>query len=264
MKSLYSHYDTTKINDLPRVNFPGRIVVVNGEAEAERAVDYLMRQDIIGLDTETKPNFKKGGMNAVALLQISSREVCFLFRLCQMGLPDCLVKLLEDRSQLNVPPADPVNQVAERLVDADNPDEVRDLPADQVEAESVDDAPERPLPPPIVPPAVLDDESSKPVLRVVEQLPSFPGGMMEYMKWLSRNLKYPPNARQAKIQGTVMASFVVNSDGTTADVKVVKSAEASLDREALRVLRMMPRWEPGVSEGKPCRTLVHIPVVFKL
>ena len=170
----------------------------------------------------------------------------------------------EDRSQLNMPPADPVNQVAERLVDADNPDEVRDLPADQVEAESVDDAPERPLPPPIVPPAVLDDESSKPVLRVVEQLPSFPGGMMEYMKWLSRNLKYPPNARQAKIQGTVMASFVVNSDGTTADVKVVKSAEASLDREALRVLRMMPRWEPGVSEGKPCRTLVHIPVVFKL
>ena len=80
MKSLYSHYDKTKINELPRVNFPGRIVVVNGEAEAERAVDYLMRQDIIGLDTETKPNFKKGGMNAVALLQISSREVCFLFR----------------------------------------------------------------------------------------------------------------------------------------------------------------------------------------
>lgn len=102
MKSLYSHYDKTKINTLPRVSFPGRIVVINGEEQAKRAVDYLFRQSIIGLDTETKPNFKKGGMNPVALLQVATHEVCFLFRLCQMGMPDCLVKLLEDTTLLKV------------------------------------------------------------------------------------------------------------------------------------------------------------------
>lgn len=102
MKGLYSHYDKTKINGLPRVQFPGRIVVVNGEAEAERAVEVLFRQDIVGLDTETKPVFHKGGMRPVALLQASSRDVCFLFRLCQMGLPDCLVRLLEDTTLLKV------------------------------------------------------------------------------------------------------------------------------------------------------------------
>jgi len=170
----------------------------------------------------------------------------------------------EDRSALNLPPAEQANHIAEHIVDADRPDDVNDLPADQVEAESAEDVPERPLPPPVLPPAVLDEETGKPALRVVEQLPAFPGGMMEFMKWLSRNLKYPPTAKKAKIQGTVTVSFVVNADGTTADVKVVKSADATLDREALRVLRMMPKWEPGVSKGQPCRTLVHIPVVFKL
>ncbi len=169
----------------------------------------------------------------------------------------------EDRSTPNVPPAETAS-IAEHLVDADKADEVRDLQADQVEAESADDVPERPLPPPVLPPAVLDDQTQQPVLRVVEKLPSFPGGMMEFMKWLSRNLKYPSTARQAKIQGTVLLSFVVNADGSTADLKVEKSADASLEREALRVLRMMPRWEPGVNEGRPCRTLVHLPVVFKL
>lgn len=102
MKCLYSHFDKSKIAELPRAVFPGRIVVINGEAEAERAVDMLLKEPILGFDTETRPKFSKGGMNPVALLQVSSHDVCFLFRLCQMGVSDSIVKLLEDREVIKV------------------------------------------------------------------------------------------------------------------------------------------------------------------
>ncbi len=101
-------------------------------------------------------------------------------------------------------------------------------------------------------------------LRVVEQLPQFPGGMMLFMKWLTKNLKYPDAARRQQIQGRVMVAFIVNADGTTVDAKVVNQVHPLLEREALRVIRMMPRWQPGISNGQTCRTLVHIPIVFKL
>jgi len=100
--------------------------------------------------------------------------------------------------------------------------------------------------------------------RVVEQLPEFPGGMVGFMKWLTANLKYPAIAQQQKIQGKVIVSFIVNKDGSTSDVKVVKSVSPYLDREAVRVMRMMPRWKPGENHGKPCRTMFSVPVVFSL
>ncbi|MBQ9677912.1 MAG: 3'-5' exonuclease domain-containing protein 2 [Prevotella sp.] len=95
-KILYSKYDKTKISTLPRVVFEGRIVVVISAAEAEKAVDYLLSQPILGVDTETRPSFKKGHVNQVALLQVSSHEVCFLFRLNQIGMTDAVKRLLED------------------------------------------------------------------------------------------------------------------------------------------------------------------------
>ncbi len=100
--------------------------------------------------------------------------------------------------------------------------------------------------------------------RVVEDLPQFPGGAVEFMKWLTRNLKYPPSAQQRKVQGRVVAQFIVNKDGSISDIVLVEKASPELDREALRVLRMMPKWTPGVMDAKPCRTKVCIPVVFKL
>lgn len=100
--------------------------------------------------------------------------------------------------------------------------------------------------------------------QVVEQLPEFPGGMSEFVKWLTKNLKYPAAAQRNKKQGTVLVAFIINKDGTTTGHKVVKSAAPELDREALRVIRMMPKWKPGEDRGKPCRTYFCIPVVFKL
>lgn len=100
--------------------------------------------------------------------------------------------------------------------------------------------------------------------QVVERLPEFPGGMVEFMKWLTKNLCYPVYARQQKIQGKVVVAFIINKDGTVSGQKVVKSVAPELDREALRVLRNMPKWKPGEDHGQPCRTYFTIPINFKL
>ena len=95
-KTIYSKFDKSKIGTLPRVLFEGRIVVVLTEQEAEKAVRYLLSQPIMGIDTETRPSFKKGAMHQVALLQVSSYDVCFLFRLNQLGMSPSVKQLLED------------------------------------------------------------------------------------------------------------------------------------------------------------------------
>ena len=100
--------------------------------------------------------------------------------------------------------------------------------------------------------------------QVVEQLPEFPGGAVALMKWLTKNLRYPDAARRRKLQGRVVTQFIVNADGSLSDLKVVEPVDPQLDREALRVLSMMPAWKAGNQDGKPCRTMVCIPIVFKL
>lgn len=94
---LVNKFDKQQIADLPRAVFEGRIVVVDSEREAQRAVDFLLRQPLLGFDTETRPTFRPGPMHPVALLQVASRDICFLFRLCHIGLPDCLVSLLSSQ-----------------------------------------------------------------------------------------------------------------------------------------------------------------------
>lgn len=100
--------------------------------------------------------------------------------------------------------------------------------------------------------------------RIVQQLPEFPGGMSAYVKWLTKNLKYPLAAQKQKIEGRVVVSFVINRDGSLTDIKVSKSANPILDSEALRVAKMMPKWKPGLNNNKPCRTLFAVPIDFKL
>lgn len=90
------------MQDLPRATFGGRIFVIETEKEAQKAVRYLLAQPIIGFDTETKPTFRPGPMRPVALLQVSTLDTCYLFRLNKMGLPDCLVDLLQDTGNIKV------------------------------------------------------------------------------------------------------------------------------------------------------------------
>ena len=96
MKTIYSHFDKHAIATLPKALFEGRIIVIQSVGEARRAVTYLSRFPRLGIDTETRPNFKPGGMNPVGLLQVATSDTCFLFRLNYIGLPECVIRLLSD------------------------------------------------------------------------------------------------------------------------------------------------------------------------
>ena len=107
------------------------------------------------------------------------------------------------------------------------------------------------------------EEETK-VFDVVEQMPSFPGGDAELMKYLSTHIKYPVVAEENGIQGRVIATFVVERDGSITDVRVVKSVDPSLDKEAVRVTKAMPHWIPGKQNGSAVRVKYTVPVTFKL
>jgi len=102
------------------------------------------------------------------------------------------------------------------------------------------------------------------VFEVVEQMPSFPGGDKALIEYLSNNIKYPVVAQENGVQGRVVVSFVVEKDGSITDVKVVRSVDPSLDKEAARVVKSMPRWIPGKQNGSAVRVKYNVPVSFKL
>ena len=111
-----------------------------------------------------------------------------------------------------------------------------------------------------VPPAV---EETK-VFDVVEQMPQYKGGDQALMDYLNKSIKYPVIAEENGIQGRVVCTFVVERDGSITDVKVVRSVDPSLDKEAVRVLKAMPKWIPGKQNGSAVRVKFTLPVTFKL
>lgn len=102
------------------------------------------------------------------------------------------------------------------------------------------------------------------VYDVVEQMPSFPGGISGLMTYLNQNTRYPAVAQENGVQGRVVVSFVVGKDGHISDVTVLRSVDPSLDKEAIRVVRNMPRWTPGKQGGEPVRVRYNVPVSFRL
>ena len=117
--------------------------------------------------------------------------------------------------------------------------------------------------PPPPPPAPKPEVSNK-VFDVVEEMPSFPGGQGALMSFLSSNIKYPVVAQENGVQGRVIVGFVVERDGSITDVKVMRSVDPSLDREAQRVVKAMPKWKPGKQNGSAVRVKYTVPVVFRL
>ena len=107
------------------------------------------------------------------------------------------------------------------------------------------------------------EEEAK-VFDVVEQMPSFPGGQSALMEYLHDHVKYPVVAQENGVQGRVVVSFIVERDGSITDVRVVRSVDPSLDREAARVVSSMPRWTPGKQNGSAVRVKYNVPVMFKL
>ena len=102
------------------------------------------------------------------------------------------------------------------------------------------------------------------IFQVVEQMPEFPGGMQKAMEFLGKNIKYPVAAQEAKIEGRVIVQFVVGRDGSVTDVKVMRGVNPELDAEAVRVVSIMPKWNPGKQRGKAVAVKYTMPIMFRL
>lgn len=107
-------------------------------------------------------------------------------------------------------------------------------------------------------------EEENKVFDIVEQQPLFPGGPAALMKYLSENTKYPVVAQENGVQGRVTVQFVVEKDGSISDVHVLRGVDPSLDKEAVRVVKSMPRWTPGKQNGITVRVNYRVPVLFRL
>lgn len=112
-------------------------------------------------------------------------------------------------------------------------------------------------------PVVVEEDENK-IFMVVEQQPEFEGGYEAMMNFIRKNMRYPASARRMGIDGTVYVSFVVGKDGTINDVKVLRGISADCDKEAVRVVQMMPPWKPGKQNGKPVFVRFNLPIKFKL
>ena len=107
-------------------------------------------------------------------------------------------------------------------------------------------------------------QKNQQVFDVVEQMPEYPGGMQALFEYLGQNLKYPGDAKEQKVEGRVIAIFVVETDGSISNVEVVRPVFPSLDAEAVRVLSGMPKWKPGMQSGKVVRVKYTVPINFNL
>lgn len=101
------------------------------------------------------------------------------------------------------------------------------------------------------------------IFGVVEEMPSFPGGMAALMKYIKDNLRYPEICREGAAMGRVNVGFIVNEDGSLSDVKVIRSISPELDKEAIRVVKSMPKWNPAKQNGKVVKMKYVVPVNFR-
>jgi protein TonB len=156
------------------------------------------------------------------------------------------------------PPTVAPNPTLDKVVVSDNqqyehPDDER--PVDEKKK------PEEKINPPVDP---IPLEQLNQGERTVSDTPVPPGGWADFAMWVDKNLQYPGQARQKKIEGNVLAAFNVNPDGTVSDLHVVGKADPILSAEVLRLLKTMGKWKPGIENDVPCKTYVELPFLFKL
>jgi len=109
-----------------------------------------------------------------------------------------------------------------------------------------------------------DVDKTNQVYTFVEHMPQFPGGDAEMIKYLSKNIKYPKKAKKKGIQGTVYITFVVEIDGTLSGIKVLRGVHKDIDKEAIRAISTMPKWEKGSHRDTPARVQINLPIKFSL
>jgi len=155
------------------------------------------------------------------------------------------------------PPPEPpktteVLNIVEDDVEIDDELEIDDTEADQdaaVEIVEIDDE---------------EEVEEAQVFFIVENMPEFPGGDLELRKYIAQHIQYPEVAKENGIQGKVFIQFVVNQKGEVEQVKVVRGVDPSLDKEAIRVIKALPKWKPGSQRGKPVKVSFTVPINFQL
>ena len=167
---------------------------------------------------------------------------------------------IQQTSQETPPPPPPpeVKNVEELIVVEDEKEvESVEIQTEDTEEEIIIQAPVE---------MVEEEEPEEVIFVVVETMPEFPGGNAALFKFLSDNMKYPVIAQENGVQGTVVCQFVVNKDGSIVDVEAVRntSGDPSLEKEAIRVIKAMPKWSPGKQRGKAVRVKYTVPVRFRL
>lgn len=177
----------------------------------------------------------------------------------EVAFEEEMVPITEQEEPKQAPPPPEAPKVEEVLQIADNDANVEEttIQSNEDKGEAVEIK---------YTPAVVEEEEveEQQIFQVVEEMPEFPGGMAECMKFLAKNIKYPTIAQENGVQGRVIVQFVVNKDGTIVDPVVVRSVDPYLDKEALRVIKAMPKWKPGKQRGKAVRVKYTVPVTFRL
>lgn len=159
------------------------------------------------------------------------------------------------------PPPPPPAPVVEEIINIVEND--KDI--EQVEVQSTEDDQSQAQAIVAMPaPKEEEEEVTNEIFTVVEDMPAFPGGETALLQYISKSVKYPVIAQENGIQGRVIVSFVIERDGHVADATVVRGVDPSLDKEALRVVKSMPKWTPGKQRGKPVRVKYTLPVTFRL
>jgi len=165
------------------------------------------------------------------------------------------------RQQLDQPPPPPPPQVIEVINIVEDDVEIDEVDFENMEA---DDQTEFDFTP-VFTDGVEEEAAEEEVFFIVEEMPTFQGGGSEkFREWISQNLQYPPIAAENGISGRVFVQFAVNAKGEITDVVVVRGVDPALDKEAIRVVKSSPKWEPGKQRGRPVKVQFTFPIVFVL
>ncbi|WP_329903975.1 TonB family protein [Porphyromonas pogonae] len=176
-------------------------------------------------------------------------------------IDDALV--IQDQKQ-EEPEPEPEPQ---QKVEVTLPDEFKvmdnSVKVEKVALVSTDERDKLPPPAPVMAPKKTE-ENLEQIFEIVEENPEFVGGTAKMYKWMKDNLNYPEIAQENNVQGKVIVRFVVERDGSISNVEVARGVDPQLDKEAMRMVKAMPKWKPGMQQGKAVRARFTLPVVFKL
>jgi protein TonB len=180
-------------------------------------------------------------------------------RIAQVDFEEEIIPITEQEEPKQAPPPPEAPKVEEVLKIVEN-----DANVQESTIQATDDT-KQAIEVKYTPVEVVEEEpEEEQIFQVVEEQPEFPGGQIELMKFLQKNIKYPTISQENGVQGRVIVQFVVNRDGSIVDTQVMRGVDPYLDKEALRVVSTMPKWKPGKQRGKPVRTRFTLPVQFRL